>query len=275
MGQINVFGGGGFVGSRYCELTPNVIKNHRSDYEIKSNEVVYFISTIDNYNVHTDPYIDIDTNLTTFIKVLESHRKENIPDLTFNFISSWFVYGSVDLPAKEDAHCDPKGFYSITKRAAEQLLISYCETFGIKYRILRLPNVIGPQDHKVSKKKNALQYMINEIKNNRPIQLYDGGRCYRDYMYVDDVVGAINTVIKSGGINEIYNIGRGIPVWLDEVIDSVVQRTGSTSAIENIPPAEFHTKVQATNMVLDVNKLHKLGFNPKYTMSDMLDILCK
>ena len=275
MGQVNVFGGGGFVGSRYCELTPNVIKNHRSDYEIKSNEVVYFISTIDNYNVHTDPYLDIDTNLTTFIKVLETHRNENIPDLTFNFISSWFVYGGVDLPAREDAHCDPKGFYSITKRAAEQLLASYCETFGIKYRILRLPNVLGPQDNKVSKKKNALQYMINEIKNNRPVQLYDGGRCYRDYMYVDDVVDAINTVIKRGDVNEIYNIGRGVPVWLDEVIESVVQRTGSTSTITNIPPAEFHTKVQTTNMVLDVNKLHRLGFNPKYTMNDMLDILCK
>ena len=143
---INVLGKG-FVGGRYAELTPKVIVNERNDYEVKSNEVLYFISTIDNYNVHTNPYLDIETNLTTLIKTLESCKGK---DVTFNFISSWFVYGDVPLPAKETAHCDPKGFYSITKRAAEQLLISYCETFGMNYRILRLPNVLGETDTKVS-----------------------------------------------------------------------------------------------------------------------------
>ena len=91
---------------------------------------VYFISTVDNYNVHTDMHIDINTNLNVLMDVLKSFR-ESSPDAVFNFISSWFVYGNVPLPAKEDSHCNPRGFYSITKRAAEQMLISYCETFGL------------------------------------------------------------------------------------------------------------------------------------------------
>ncbi len=182
--MVNVLGAG-FVGGRYAKLAKDVIVNDRTDYEIKSNEVLYFISTIDNYNVFTNPYIDIETNLTTLIKTLESCKDK---DVTFNFISSWFVYGNVDLPAKESAYCDPKGFYSITKRTAEQLLISYCETFNIKYRILRLANVLGESDHKVSKKKNALQYMINELKAGNTVSLYDGGEAYRDYIYVDDAL---------------------------------------------------------------------------------------
>jgi nucleoside-diphosphate-sugar epimerase len=117
--------------------------------------------------------------------------------------------------------------------------------------------------------------MINELKNDRPISLYDGGMCYRDYMYVDDVVDAINTVIEKGEKNEIYNIGRGIPIYLCDTIDYAVNKIGSKSSIENIPPAPFHTKVQATNMVLNVDKLNNLGFKPKYSMEDMVDILCK
>jgi nucleoside-diphosphate-sugar epimerase len=158
--EVNVLGGNGFVGGRYCEMTPNVIKNDRDDFSVKSKNILYFISTVHNYNIFTDPYLDIDTNLITLIKVLENCKNK---DVTFNFISSWFVYGNVDLPARENSYCDPKGFYSITKRTAEQLLISYCETFGIKYRILRLANILGESDKKVSKQKNALQFLINEI----------------------------------------------------------------------------------------------------------------
>ena len=266
---INVLGKG-FVGGRYAELTPKVIVNERNDYEVKSNEVLYFISTIDNYNVHTNPYLDIETNLTTLIKTLESCKGK---DVTFNFISSWFVYGDVPLPAKEDAHCDPKGFYSITKRAAEQLLISYCETFGMNYRILRLPNVLGETDTKVSKKKNALQYMLRQVQNNENLGLYDGGHAVRDFLYVDDVVQAINLILQKGNLNEIYNIGSGESVSIRTCIDYAIERSGSTSKIEVIEPAKFHKVVQTVNMEIDNTKIKELGFLPKYTIYDIIDRL--
>ena len=273
---INLFGGSGFVGGKYEELTPNILwSNERNDYKVKSNnthplDIVYFISTIDNYNVHTDPFIDIDTNLTTLIKVLESCKDKNV---CFNFISSWFVYGDVELPAKEDSHCDPKGFYSITKRAAEQLLISYCETFGIQWRILRLGNVLGKGDMKVSKKKNALQYLINEIKENRDINLYDGGDLYRDYIHVDDVVQAINLVIEKGPVGEIYNIGNGEKVYLRNSLEYVRTRLNSTSKFNSIEIVDFHKKVQTKNMVLYISKIQQLGYVPKYNTEQMLDSL--
>lgn len=266
---INVLGKG-FVGGRYAELTPKVIVNERNDYEVKSNEVLYFISTIDNYNVHTNPYLDIETNLTTLIKTLESCKGK---DVTFNFISSWFVYGDVPLPAKETAHCDPKGFYSITKRTAEQLLISYCETFGMNYRILRLPNVLGETDTKVSKKKNALQYMLRQVQNNETLSLYDGGYAVRDYLYVDDVVSAINLILQKGNLNEIYNIGSGESVSVRTCIDYAIEKSGSTSKIEVIEPAKFHKVVQTVNMEIDNTKIKELGFLPKYTIYDIIDRL--
>jgi nucleoside-diphosphate-sugar epimerase len=267
--MINVLGGGGFVGGRYCELTSNIIQNTRSDYTTKTNDVLYFISTVDNYNVHTDPFLDIDTNLTTLVKTLQSCREGD----TFNFISSWFVYGDVELPAKEDSYCNPKGFYSITKRTAEQLLISYCETFGIKWRILRLGNVVGKGDMKVSKKKNALQYLINEIREGREINLYEGGDLYRDYIHVDDAVQAINLVLENGPVGEIYNIGNGEKVYLKESLEYVKNRLNSTSKFNSIDIVPFHKTVQTKNMVLDISKIKSLGYVPKYNTYQLLDSL--
>ena len=268
---INVLGGNGFVGSRYRELTEDVVINAKYDYTVKDDsEVVYFISTVDNYNVHTNPYLDIETNLTTLVKTLESCKDKNV---TFNFISSWFVYGDVELPAKEDSYCNPRGFYSITKRTAEQLLISYCETFNIKYRILRLANVLGKSDYKVSKKKNALQYMINQVVDNEDISLYEGGIFYRDYIHVDDVVQAINLIIEKGNINEIYNIGNGETVFIKQALDYVKSKVNSTSKFGTMEIPKFHKTVQTKNMVLDISKLKSLGYTPKYDLFQTLDTL--
>lgn len=90
------------------------------------------------------------------------------------------------VPATETALCNPTGFYSITKHTAEKMLISYCETFGLNYRILRLTSIIGPGDKKVSKKKNAMQHLITCLKTGEPIKIYDNGLNIRDFMDVTD-----------------------------------------------------------------------------------------
>ena len=219
MAIINVLGGFGFVGSEYCKISKDfLIKNLRDNYKVCSANVVYFISTVDNYNVHVDSLLDIQTNLVVLMKVLNNYReyiKKTGEKGCFSFISSWFVYGQDSgfgensRGISETDFCDPKGFYSITKRCAEQLLISYCETFDLNYRILRLANVLGKEDKKVSAKKNALQYLLSEIAANRNINLYDSGRFYRDYIDVRDCAAAIDLIIQNGEENSIYNIGNG------------------------------------------------------------------
>lgn len=268
MEPINVFGGFGYIGSAYVKKYSNCIVNERNNYTPQANNILYFISTVDNYNVLSNPHLDIDTNLTTLINVLD-----NIPDkqnTVFNFISSWFVYGDIELPATETSYCNPKGFYSITKRTAEQLLVSYCETFKMQYRILRLANVVGGSDVKVSAKKNALTYMIQQLKHNEPVKLYEGGQLIRDFIHLDDCIRAINLVINNGEINTIYNIGNGIPIKLYDIIDIVRQLTNSQSEIYSIDTPEFHKIVQVKSMYMDNTKLKNLGYSPNYGLVGML-----
>jgi len=266
--MVNLFGKG-FVGTHYSNMYECIV-NDRNDLTTKSTDILYTISTTDNYHVRTNPYIDIDTNLTTLIRVLENCKGK---DVVFNFVSSWFVYGQTESPFTEESFCNPKGFYSITKRTAEQLLISYCETFGIKYRILRLSNVLGPGDKGVSKKKNALTYLTKQLIENKDIDLYDDGDFYRDYIHVTDVCRAINLVLEKGELNSIYNIGNGEATLFKDAIEYVLQKTQSTSKVNSIPQAEFHKLVQVKSMHLEVSKLKSLGYKPLYNIHQTLDEL--
>lgn len=272
MDKISVFGGTGFVGSEFCnQFSDQIILMDRDATVPASNKVLYLISTIDNYNVLTDPYIDINTNLTHLMKVLEN-CKDNGTD--FTFISSWFVYGDTDLPARENSVCQPKGFYSITKYAAEMLLESYCKTFNIKYKIIRLGNVVGKTDDKVSKKKNALQYLINELRNNNDINLYYDGEFYRDFIHVSDVASGIKFIMDNGFDQEIYNLATGKAIEFKDVILRAKEILNSTSKIGTMDATEFHKIVQVKSMFLDIYKVRSLGWQPSYTIEDILQELC-
>lgn len=273
MSGISVFGSTGFVGREFCSVTSKeVFAIPREDRKPQSKESVYFISTTDNYNVFEDLQKDINTNLTVLMDVIKNLKPG---ESTFNFISSWFVYGDTDLPATEESYCDPKGFYSITKRAAEQLLISYCQTFGINYRILRLCNVYGAGDTGASKKKNALQFLINRFKNNEGIDLYHNGEFYRDYMHVHDVARAIDLVIDQGEVNQIYNIGSGNKVLFKDLINIIVKETGSQSTITPIEPPKFHQTIQVKDFYFNTDKLKALGFKQTIQLEEGLRRLCQ
>ena len=247
--NISLYGSTGFIGKAFVYHHVNNLKNNiklvprYSRRPDPDTEMLYLISTTHNYNVFTDPTLDVKTNLGVLTETLESWKNHN-PNGTFNFVSSWFVYGNeypavgyenqkkafnetfgdnyytYDGGALETDECHPRGFYSITKRCAEQLVISFAETFQMDYRILRLSNVLG-KDTEATAQKNALQYLINKMKAGEEIEIYEGGNFFRNYMYVTDTVEADNfsknhvmenytrvrTITNSGGFNDILNVG--------------------------------------------------------------------
>lgn len=272
MNNIQIFGGLGYVGSNYAKTVSNATVNDKNDYVIdkSKSDIVYFISTVSNYNVLTDPYLDVDTNIKLLLQILEQCKNTNI---VFNFISSWFVYGDTTVPARENSYCNPKGFYSITKRTAEQLLISFCETFKIKYRVLRLANVVGGTDKKASAQKNALTFLVNELKNGRDIKLYDNGNLYRDYIHNNDVAQAINLIIDRAPINEIFNIANGVPYLFKDIINRAYKLIINPGNIVPISIPDFHKTVQVHSMWMNNDKIKLLGYRPQYELDQILEDL--
>lgn len=260
--MVNLFGKG-FIGSCYANMFPCIV-NSRNDLYPKTKDILYLISTVDNFTFKENPYIDIETNLITLIRVLEKCKYSGY---TFNFVSSWFVYGE-GYNVDENYSCNPEGFYSVTKRTAEQLLITYCKEFNINYRILRLANVVGLNDKKSSTKKNILNYLIAKIKKDESIDLYKNGEFYRTYIHVEDTCTAINLILEKGELNQIYNIGAYSSKFID-VVDYIMEKTKSKSTVIN----KADTLVKSLTMNTD--KLKSLGFVPKYSLNEILDELVK
>lgn len=260
---ITILGGYGFVGSWYTKLhydaaVGNITSvNDREDYQVHSKDVLYFISTVDNHNVYSDPYLDINTNLITLVKVLENWRaREDAADGVFNFISSWFV------------ESDVKGFYTSTKRCAEELLESYCKAFGLSYRIIRLANVVGPGDKKVSNKKNTLQYVIDQMKEDKDVYLHAGGEFHRDFIHAQDCVEAIELVLFKGKQNTAYNIGNG-PTWsFREIVHYLHDFMNSKSKVTELDG-------QVVSYSMDSSPLRDLGYAPRYVEHNLYESLCR
>jgi len=258
--NISVFGATGFIGSNFCKYSKHKsIGIPRDSMEAATQDLVYFIGTTDNYNILTDPTIDIKTNIELLINVLEYNRMK-FEKFTINYISSWFVYGDGALPYREETKCEPKGFYSISKYAAEMFLISYCKTYNIEYRIFRLGNVFGPNDLGMSYKKNSLQYLIQKLKNGEDITLYENGDFVRDFIHVEDVVLAIDLVIEKSPTNIIINIGSGEPTKFKDIVKVAHDYHNSSSEILSVPTPEFQKLVQVRDAFLDISYIKSLGF---------------
>lgn len=281
--ELSIYGHTGFVGSefvrKYGELENLwlVPRWSRRPNPYVTSDMLYLISTTHNYHVFDDPTLDVKTNLLVLTETLDSWKRNN-PDGVFNFVSSWFVYGKTAKhlhTTPEYAPCIPTGFYSITKYCAEQLIQSFCETHGLKYRILRLCNILGPGDKGVSKQKNALQYLINEMKENRPIEIYGDGKFERTYMDVRDCVRAIRLVMLDGELNSIYNIGVEPSQRFIDLIRYAHNLLESESEIKFIEPKQFHKQVQTVNFAMDCSKLRDLGFYPEYSILTTIERLCK
>jgi nucleoside-diphosphate-sugar epimerase len=273
--EISVYGSTGFIGSRFVKMNKDrCVSIDRNKNKPKSKDILYFISTTHNYNIFDKPTLDIETNLTKMVDVLESCRLNYHEDTVFNFVSSWFVYGmNCSLDTKESDYCDPRGFYSITKRAAEQMLMCYCKTYGMKYRILRMTNIIGEGDKNISLKKNAIQHMMNLMKVGSPVHLYDKGTNIRDFMYVDDACRAIKLCIDQSPVDEVINISNREPRKIGEIIHYAHSKMSSTSNITNIDAPNFHKIVQVKNVCLNNDKLLSYGYKPMISTFEAIDII--
>ena len=141
------------------------------------------------------------------------------------------------------------------------------------YRILRLTNIIGSNDKKVSAKKNALQYMINLLRENKEVKLYDNGEPIRDYMHVSECCRAIDTVINTTEKNFTINISNSNGMRIGDIINYAKNKLNSTSKITFIPAPDFHKSVQSKDFCLDNSELLKLQYEPRVDVFEAVDMI--
>lgn len=229
-------------------------------------DVIYHCaSTVHNYHILTDPYIDMETNIKGTIHILELCKKL-IKKPKIIYPSTFFVYGheydQTGIPVSEEGKTNPLSLYPITKLATEQVIKLYSRLYGIPYSICRLTNVYGESEEYDNTKKGAFNYLIMEALKGNTLRLYYDGNFYRDYIYIDDVITALMMVEKRNS-NDLFLVGYGKSFLFKTLIDYVLEIAGSQSKTVAVDPSPFHQAVGIKNFFADISKIKSLGWRPK------------
>ena len=176
-----------------------------------------------------DPALDFAVNAQGTFNVLEAIRHK-APSAAFVFASTNKVYGSLEdvalieiggrhLPADHAirAHgvdetrpldfCTP---YGCSKGAADQYVLDYAKSFGLRSAVLRMSCIYGPRQFGTEDQGWVAHFLIRALEN-RPITIYGDGRQVRDILHVRDAVAAYRAVLKA--IDQVrgmaFNLGGG------------------------------------------------------------------
>ena len=143
----------------------------------------------------------------------------------FIYASSSSVYGdSEELPLREKSILKPVSPYGVTKLAGEHLCYSYWKNHQVPVVSLRYFTVYGPRQ----RPDMAFHRFVRAILDGGEIEIYGNGEQTRDFTFISDAISGNMLAMKSNAEGEIFNIGGGSRVSINEVLDmiqSITERT--------------------------------------------------
>jgi dTDP-glucose 4,6-dehydratase len=158
-----------------------------------------------------DPEIFMKTNILGTVNLLNIAKLSWETDYGFKQnkrflqISTDEVYGSLDKFGyfTETSLLSPHSPYASSKASADLIVSSYYDTYKLPINITRCSNNYGPYQFP----EKLIPLLINNCMNKLALPIYGDGLNIRDWIYVDDHCSAIDMVINSGELGEVYNIG--------------------------------------------------------------------
>ena len=201
----------------FTEYKPQVVVNLAAQAGVR-----YSIIAPDAY---------IESNLIGFFNILEACRNHPVEHLVYASSSS--VYGSnKKVPYSTDDKVDnPVSLYAATKKSNELLAHAYSKLYSIPSTGLRFFTVYGP----AGRPDLAYFGFTNKLRRGETIQIFNYGKCKRDFTYVDDIVEGVVRVMqhapeKVNGEDglpippyAVYNIGNNSPENLMDFVDILQQ----------------------------------------------------
>jgi UDP-glucuronate 4-epimerase len=151
----------------------------------------------------------------------------------------------------------PVSLYAATKKANELMAHAYSHLYGLPATGLRFFTVYGPW----GRPDMAYFLFTKAVLEGQPITINNFGDMKRDFTYIDDIVEGIIRVIdkparadsewkaedpdpaSSSAPWKVYNIGRGSPVGLMDLVEAVEAETGKTARkiLQPMPAGDVHT----------------------------------
>jgi UDP-glucose 4-epimerase len=195
-----------------------------ADAELVSNVVSAFqpacvfhlAAQIDVRRSVADPGFDATVNVLGTINVLEAVRRSADPAAVVFASTGGAIYGEGSgrhLPLSEETECLPEAPYGQSKWAGEGYLSLFARLYGIPATALRLANIYGPRQDPLGE-AGVVAIFCGRLLRGEPPIVFGTGEQTRDYVYVDDVVGAMLAAEqrlreRDPGFLGTFNVGTG------------------------------------------------------------------
>ncbi|MDT0676655.1 GDP-mannose 4,6-dehydratase [Autumnicola musiva] len=259
-----------------------------------ASEVYHFSSQVAVTTSLTNPVLDFQVNLEGTFNLLEAIRKSpHQPPLLFTSTNK--VYGNLndlDMVPNEtryypsDKEIEKNGVsesrsldfhspYGCSKGGADQYILDYSRSYGLKTSVFRMSCIYGPHQFGTEDQGWVAHFLISALEDN-PIVIYGNGKQVRDILFVEDLVDAF--VLARKNINkisgEVFNIGGGVSntVSLIEILEIIKEKTGKEMEISF---EDWRTGDQYY-YVSDTSKFQEAtGWSPRHSVDQGIEELLK
>lgn len=266
--RIAITGNEGFLGKHLVKALSKV-NNDLSLFDRKIHDLFYpktlesFLKGADivihlaSLNRASNPAL-IRTNVVGTAGLLEGMQKFS-PMAKIIFSSSFQVYHQ-------------KSTYALSKRLAEETIGYFSREVKIASIILRISNIYGPGCKPFY--NSVIATFVHQVKNNTPITINRDGEQKRDYIFVKDVIRAIEKAIQYNPKKNIesFDICSGTLVSLNEIIKKLEAILGTKVKVS------YKAGVQSDkwNIKKDYNKTEKeLSWKPNTSLYEGLKLTLK
>ena len=298
-GRILVTGGAGFIGSHLCERLLNdgydvlCVDNYYSStkdnishlldnprFEVIRHDITFplYVEVDEIYHLacpaspihyQRDPVQTTKTAVHGSINMLGLAKRTGAKIL---LTSTSEVYGDPQVhPQTEDYWGNvnpigPRACYDEGKRCAETLFFDYYRQHSLRIKIVRLFNTYGPRMHPHDGR--VVSNFIVHALANKPLTVYGNGDHTRSFCYVDDLIdGLIAMMASADATTGPINLGNPGEFTIAELAEKVIEMTGTTAGIENLPlPQDDPTRRQP-----DISRAQaELGWQPTVPLDEGL-----
>ena len=232
----------------------------------KPDYVSHHAAQMDVRRSVAQPLFDADVNILGSINLIEAAKAVNLK--RFIYISTGgAVYGEPErVPVEETDPINPICQYGASKHTVEHYLFMYHYNYGLKYTVLRYPNVFGPRQDPHGE-AGVVAIFTGKMMAGEQVVINGDGEQTRDYVYVGDCARAnllAATVEHKPGI---YNIGWGLPTSVNDIFSALAKVTGYTHPAQNGPAKVGETR----HIYLNAAKAKKdLGWVPTISLEEGL-----
>ena len=209
-------------------------------------------------------------NVGGTVALMEAMRDAGVQRVVL--ASSGAIYGQQpEQPVTEDMTPRPTSPYAVSKLAAEYYVNTIGALWGIETVALRIFNAFGPGQAIPPTHAPVIPQFVQQALGGGSLVIFGDGTQTRDYVYVDDVIGALAAAATARGIDQqIINIGAGHETSVHELVEVVERVTGREAQA-------LYVRAESggvSRLVADLQQAgHWLEYTPKVDLETGLKLL--